>query len=212
VIQSRRALVLHGLLASLAGCAQGSGRVVVPRRDAGPGSEILFRQRSRFGTGWARLTVKLPLVSGPDSHLRIEAGRIVGQHRGQGLRLRTSADEISGWGTGGPVEMQVSGTDGDLMVDGLWNGERGLLAADSVGMRVLAAGRRTGTEGGRGPAGFHSYKFERRGEGFYAGDPRSETSQETTLELQSGVVAALKREQISALLLLLLSRPPVAAS
>jgi hypothetical protein len=195
VTGSRRALMLHGLLAPVAGCATASSRVHIPSRDAGPGSEIVLRQRTWRGSAWTWLKVRLPQITALDSQMRIQDGRIFGFHQGAPVKLKASADEITGWGPGGAVEMEVWGTDGDLVVDGLWNGKWGRLKADSLGLRVLA--------------GSSSFAFERRGQGFYVGAPKSETDPQTWLELQTGVVAALKREELSTLLLLMLSRPPL---
>jgi hypothetical protein len=209
VVQSRRALLGRALLLPLAGCAQWFPGAT--RTGGAAGSDIVFRRRTAVGVATTSWNVRLPYVTGPGLQMHVKRGRMIGQHEGAGLRVKTSATEITGWGTSGPVEMQIDGIDGEMVVDGLWNGERGRLEATPLGLRCTAASRPHLAEATRPlPAVFHSFVFERRAEGMYVGDVSQGTPAETTLELQAGATAALRREEIGALLLVLLSQPPTA--
>ena len=174
---------------------------------AGGGLELGLKR----GASWSTLDVRPPRVTGPNAMLELKRGRLVGVFQSRPISIEITPDGLSGQvggagggpaGEAGSIEVDITGTAENLEVAGLWCGQRVHLSITPESLRGTI----------RGPtAGHCQYVLDRVDKG----GARAGTSicsglpEPTSLELPSGLPKALGRSEIVAVLLVLLSSPPI---
>jgi hypothetical protein len=188
-------VLLVGLAGAGASCAT---------TGADPGGLELGLKR---GAGWSTLTVRPPRVTGPNAMLELKGRRLVGTFQNRPISVDITPDGLSGQIAGagpdaGTVEVDITGGADDLEVAGLWFGQRVHLAITPESLRGTISG----------PAAGHCQFVLDRVDKTGA---RAGTSicwglpEPTVLDLPSALPQVLDRAQIVALLLVLLSSPPI---
>jgi hypothetical protein len=206
----RRTAVMALAAAGLAGCGARAPRALQPLAEVQGGSDIYFGRDTGAGFGWTQLKVRPPYATGPDSQMIIRRGKISGIQRGAGFSLETTSDSITGFGPGGPVEMEVWGDGIEMTAEGMWNGATGRFSVTPEGVTATLAERPSFVVRGQViPAVYHSYAFGRGAGGVLVGSPeRGGTSPATALEIAPDISRWLTRSELLAVLMTLLSRPP----
>jgi hypothetical protein len=189
-------VLLVGLGWGAASCATAGGA---------PGGLELGLKR---GAGWSTLLVRPPRVTGPNAMLELKRGRLVGTFQNRPISVDIKPDGLSGQiagggaGEAGTVEVDITGGPDDLEVAGLWLGQRVHLTITPESLRGTISG----------PAAGHCQfvldRVDKTG-------GRAGTSicwglpEPTVLDLPAALPQVLERAQIVALVLVLLSSPPI---
>lgn len=173
----------------------------------GGGGEVNPAIAIRRGGSWASLGVALPHITGPTGQLKLENGELSGVLGGRSLQVRIEGDQAEGFGPSGPVQIAITREGGALRVDGLWNGGPVHLKLGPEGLRASVIRRGSPVTASQQSCAYTLDRVGPRGavEGtsICAGMP-----QETRLEIDPRVRAALRPSELSVLLVALLSAPP----
>jgi len=84
------------------------------------GVEIAVRR----GSGWTTLSVKPPHIIGPRTNLRLNEGVFSGSIDNQGVRVVMDGDGAHGFGPFGPIAISIDDGSDALVVEGQWSGSR----------------------------------------------------------------------------------------
>jgi hypothetical protein len=190
------ALGLAGALA--AGCASSNGHGPATERP-----EIGIRR----GGSWSTYSVSPPRIVGPTATLELKDGHLHGSLASRSLDLRMNGPEVTGFGPGGPVRVDIRMNGGETEVEGLWNGAPVHLRFTPEGVRgsvVVARGR----TGARELSCF--YALDRReSDGSLAGSSTcAGMPQETRLQVSARVAELLSPTELAVFLTAALGAPP----
>jgi hypothetical protein len=201
------ATMMPTALVLLVGLAWGGTSCATAGGEAG-GLELGLKR----GAGWSTLMVRPPRVTGPNAMLELKRGHLVGTFQNRPISVDIRPDglsgQIAGGGPGsetGTVEVDITGGPEDLEVGGLWFGQRVHLAITPESLRGTISG----------PAAGHCQFVLDRVE---KGGGRAGTSicwglpEPTVLDLPPALPQVLDRSQIVALVLVLLSSPPITSN
>jgi hypothetical protein len=165
------------------------------------------------GGHWSTLSVRPPYLAGPQFLLRLERGLLTGLLGGEAavrgsLRVRIDREGVAGHGPLGAVAVDFVPADGGIIADGLWNGTRLHVAVMPHSLEGTV-----GVDPER-PSSCCSYDLTGAG----AGGALSGVSicdgmpQPTRLEVPPMAQSWLSAPELTTLLLVLLSTPPLARS
>jgi hypothetical protein len=196
-----RTIVLVTLVLGLGGPTGGCAHRGGGGPDAKPAIAI---QR---GSSWSSLSVDLPHITGPTGQLKLENGELSGVVGAGVLQVKIEGDRAEGFGPSGPVQMSVTREGDALKVDGMWNGGPVHLTVGPGGLRASVIRRGSRFAAGQASCAYTLDKVDASGaivgSSICAGMP-----QETRLEIDPRVRAALGPTELSVLLVALLSTPP----
>ena len=100
----------------VAGC--GAPNANAPRNADHQQPEIAIRR----GGSWSTLSYAPPHIVGPTFQLELSKGVLSGFVSGAPMDVHIGQDEASGYGPSGPVQIAVEQREGDIQVEGMWNG------------------------------------------------------------------------------------------
>jgi hypothetical protein len=147
---------------------------------------------------------------GPSVELQLRQGVLRGFSGGGAVDVRIGHNEASGYGPSGPVQLELSDRDGELVVEGMWNGgpvHFTLSAGALKGSIVRRGGRSLASEQS---CGYELGRSDRAGAGAYVG--RSSCGgmpQETRLEIDPRVPRLLTPTEMTVVLVAALAAPPM---
>jgi hypothetical protein len=186
---------------ALSGCGAG-----IANRTGDDAPEIAIQR----GGAWSTLSVAPPRIVGPTVELQLEHGVLRGFAGGGAVDVQIGHNEASGYGPSGPVQLQLSDRDGEVVVEGMWNGGpvHFTLSAGAVkGSIVRRGGRSLASEQS---CGYELGRSGQQGAGAYVG--RSSCGgmpQETRLEIDPRVPRLLTPTEMTVVLVAALAAPPL---
>jgi hypothetical protein len=162
----------------------------------------------RRGSTWATYSFALPRIIGPSVELQLKDGVLRGFMASRALDVTIRPGEAMGSGPSGPVNLRIVERDGQVEVDGLWNGAPAhLVVSPSILRGSVVVGRgRTGAQ--EVSCGYQLDRVESNGalagSSACAGMP-----QETRLEVDSALREQLRPHELAVFLLAALAAPPL---
>jgi hypothetical protein len=184
-------------LSAAAGCASGG------LSELGGGIEMGVRR----GSAWTTLTVKLPYVLGPSTSLRLDKGRVTGAINGRGVSITIEPDGAHGTGPYGPVSLDIYDGEDAMVIEGLWNGSRVHFRVTESSFRGTIA---VWTGGSLGAVASCQYVLDSLApDGSWLGSSTcSSLPEDTRIEVPVAIRDWLTRNELSVIILALLSSPP----
>jgi hypothetical protein len=193
-------MLMMGLTLALPACR--SGGALSPMEG---GVEVALRR----GEAWTTYTVRPPNLIGPTGTLEIRRGHVSGTIRNRTLSAQITSEGMTGMvgseptGTsGGTVELDIDGGGGDVEVSGLWGGQRVHVQITPESLRANITSPQVG---------HCQYVLDkvnadgaRTGSSICAGLP-----EDTLLDFPATLGKWFSRNEMVAVLLVLLSSPPV---
>jgi hypothetical protein len=184
------------LLSAFTACATSGNR--------GPGRPAVALRR---GSAWVTYSFALPSIVGPTADLRLKDGVFRGLVDGRAVEVKVSQGEATGFAPRGPANLKIAEHDGQVDVDGMWNGGPAHLAfAPSFlrGSLVVVRGR-TGAQ--ERSCGYQLDRVEPPG-ALVGSSACSGMPQETRLEVDPAVRQLLSPAELAVFLVMVLATPP----
>jgi hypothetical protein len=76
----------------------------------------------RRGSAWVTYSFALPRIIGPTADLQLRDGVFRGLVDGRAVEVKVGQGEAAGFAPRGPASLKISEHDGQVDVDGMWNG------------------------------------------------------------------------------------------
>lgn len=190
-----------GALVALAGCA--GSNLGLPELKGG--IELGLKR----GSGWTTLTVKPPLIIGPRTNLTLKNGVFSGNIDGRPVKLHVLKDGISGQGPYGNVNVDIYDGPDSMTIEGAWNDSRVHFKVTAESFRGTIAvlndnaGLLRNTESCQYVLDRVDTDGSRLGISTCSGMPEN-----TRIEVPGPVQDWLTRQELTVVLLALLSSPP----